>query len=137
MTPQLQKKDILSMILLTIITLGIYIPVWFLNRSYAFNNLNSKEKINNNLINFVLLMFTVSVMLLIPSILFTETETGTMIDRVDALINMAGGITLWVISFKVRKIMNEHYNTSLSGVATFFFSFFYLQYKINQFLENK
>ena len=137
MVTQLEKKNVLLMILLTIITYGIYIPVWFLNRKDSFNNLNSKEKISNGPIIFVLVIFIISAILLIPSVLFMETEIGVMIDGVDSLINLVGGITILVMSFKVRRIMNEHYKTNLSGVATFFFTFFYLQYKINRFGENK
>ncbi len=137
MVTQLQKKNVLLMILLTIITYGIYIPVWFLNRKDAFNSLNSKEKISNGPIIFVLIIFIISAILLIPSVLFMETEIGVMIDGVDLIISLVGGITILVMSFKVRRIMNEHYKTNLSGVATFFFTFLYLQYKINRFLENK
>jgi hypothetical protein len=137
MDTQLQKKSVLLMIFLTIITYGIYIPVWFLNRKNAFNNLNSKEKISKGPIIFVLVLFIISAIILIPSILFTGTEIGAMIDMVDSAINLVGGITMLVVAFKVRRIMNEHYKTNLSVAATFFFSFYYLQYKINLFLENK
>ena len=137
MDTQLEKKNVLLMIFLTIITYGIYIPVWFLKRKNAFNNLNSKEKISNGPIIFVLVIFVISAILLIPSVLFMETEIGTMVDGIDSIINLVGGITILVMSFKVRRIMNEHYKTKLSGVATLFFTFLYLQYKVNRFLENK
>ena len=137
MVTQLQKKNVLLMILLAIITYGIYIPFWFLNSKGAFNNLNSKEKISNGPIIFVLVIYIISAILLIPSILFMETEIGVMIGGIDSVINLVGGIAILIMSFKVRRIMNEHFKTNLSGVATFFFSFFYLQYKINRFLEQK
>ena len=137
MVTQLQKKNILFMILLTIITYGIYIPVWFLNRKDAFNNLNSKEKISNGTIIFVLVIFIISAILLIPSILFMETEIGAMIDGIDFIINLVGIILILEIAFKVRRIMNDHYNTNLSGIATALLSYLYFQYKINNFLDNK
>jgi len=137
MTTQLQKKNVLLVILCVLITYGIYIPVWFLNRKDTFNDLNSKEKLSNGPIIFLLIIFILSAIMLIPSILFIETEPGIMIDALNRIITLVGGIIILVLSFKVRKILSEHYKTNLLGVTTFFFTLFYLQYKINQFLENK
>lgn len=75
--------------------------------------------------------------MLIPSVLFMETEIGTMIDGIDSIITLVSGISILILSFKVRRIMNEHYKINLSGVATFLFALFYLQYKLNRLLENK
>ena len=131
MVTQLQKRNIVLMILLGIITHGIYFPVWFLNRKEAFNNLESKEKISNSPIIFVLIIFIISAVMFFPSALLSETEMGAMIDIVHLIISLVGGITILFMSFKVGRIMNEHYKINLSGVATFFFTCFYLQYKIN------
>ncbi|KKT35828.1 MAG: hypothetical protein UW24_C0003G0029 [Parcubacteria group bacterium GW2011_GWA2_44_12] len=120
------------MLILTIITYGIYIPVWFLNRKDTFNNLNSKEKISNGTIIFALVIFIISAIALILSLLFMETKIGAMFDEIDSLVNLVGGITILAMSFKVRWIMKEHYKINLSGIATFFFIIFYLQYKINR-----
>ncbi|MBN1695277.1 DUF4234 domain-containing protein [candidate division WOR-3 bacterium] len=125
------------MLLLVLITYGIYIPVWFLNRKDTFNDLDSREKLSGGPIIFLLIIFIISAVMLIPSILFMETELGIMIDALDRIITLVGGIIILVLSFKVRRILSEHYKTNLLGVATFFFTLFYLQYTINRFLENK
>ena len=106
------------MLILTIITYGIYIPVWFLNRKDTFNNLNSKEKISNGTIIFALVIFIISAIALILSLLFMETKIGAMFDEMDSLVNLVGGITILAMSFKVRWIMKEHYKINLSGIAT-------------------
>lgn len=137
MDGQLQKKNVLLMLLLVLITYGIYIPVWFLNRKDTFNDLDSREKLSGGPIIFLLIIFIISAVMLIPSILFMETELGIMIDALDRIITLVGGIIILVLSFKVRRILSEHYKTNLLGVATFFFTLFYLQYTINRFLENK
>jgi hypothetical protein len=132
---QLKKRNVLLMILLTLITYGVYIPVWFLNRKDSINNLNSKEKISAGPIIFLLIISIIYAIMLIPSILFTETSIGSIIDWIDIIINLAGSIIILIMSFKVRRILNEHYNTKISDIATFLFTFFYLQYKINRFNE--
>jgi len=62
------------------------------------------------------------------------------ISAIDALTGFDGiiGIILIVQGFKVRRIFINHFNSQLqgeisfSGVATFFFHIYYLQYKINR-----
>lgn len=137
MDRQLEKDSVFFIVFLTVITYGIYIPVWFLNRKDIFNDMNSEEKLSDGPIIFLLTIFIISAVMLIPSILFMETELGIMIDALDRIITFVGGIIILVLSFKIRKILSEHYKTNLLGVATFFFTLFYLQYKINQFLDNK
>jgi H+/Cl- antiporter ClcA len=137
MAENLQKKNILVMILLVMVTYGIYIPIWFMKQRNAINNLKSKEKIPNGPIIFVLVIFILSAIMFIPSIIYENTSIGNTIDWIDSAINIIGGLTIIVISFKIKKILNEHYNAQLSGLGTFFLTLFYLQYKINQFLEIK
>ena len=70
-----------------------------------------------------------------------DTELIKISERLegaDRLITLIVAITLLVQSFKVRRILQEHFSESLgqtvsfSGVALFFFQIWYLQYKINR-----
>jgi GYF domain 2/Domain of unknown function (DUF4234) len=123
---KLKKTNVLLMIFLTIITAGIYQAIWFLRRRDAINSLQSKEKLNTGVFVFVIVLYSISL--------------GLLLADVNAhLLDCIAGITLLVQCFKTRRILNEHFNTylkrdmSFSGIATFFFTIFYLQYKINRF----
>jgi hypothetical protein len=137
MDRQLQKKNVLLMILLVLITNGIYIPIWFLNRKDTFNDLNSKCKLSGVFIIFLLVLSLISTVMLISLILIMEAELTLMILTLDPLINWIEVIILLVLAFKVRRILSDPFKTNLLVSATFFFTLFFLQYKINRFLENK
>jgi len=139
---QLKKMGILLLIFLTVITGGIYAPVWFLTRRNAINGLQSKEKLGFGVFVFMIVAFGISALLaFISGMMEGANEMGTA-ERLDAYSEILGwvaAITLLVQCFKVRRIFNEHFNAhlqkgiSFSRTATFFFQIFYLQYKINRF----
>jgi hypothetical protein len=137
MSKKLQKKGVLLMILLATVTYGIYVPIWFLNRRDSFNKLKSKRKISNGPMTVVLVLYIISAIILVPSFLFARTSLGITIDNIDSAISIFGIITILITSFKIRRILIDHYKTNISWVATFVFSFFYLQYKINRLIEKK
>ena len=66
------------------------------------------------------------------------TDTALALDVIDTLIVLVACITMLIQCFKVRGMLREHFNEHLgrsipfSGVATFFFGIFYLQYKVNR-----
>jgi len=68
-----------------------------------------------------------------------DMNTAGGLGVLSSILDLVAGITLLVQSFKVRRIFNDHFNVYLkrnipfSGVATFFFQIYYLQYKINRF----
>ena len=137
MTAKLQKKNILLMIILTFFTFGIYTPVWFLNRKDIFNSMNSDDKISAGPIVFALSLFIISAVLLFPSILFMETEMENIIDAINKILSIIGGVIILLMSFRVRRILEDHYKTELSSIATFFFLILYLQYEINCFIDEE
>ena len=139
--PGLPETSVLLMIFLMVVTLGIYIPIWFLTRRKAINSLNSSEELSLGMIVFTLVAFIGSVGL---DLIYPESSLGTF-------VNLVLGIAVLVLSFKVRSILQDHLSpqatgplsstaalqseVSISGVLTFFCGIFYLQYKINRLLE--
>jgi len=123
---ELKKTNVLLMIFLTIITAGIYQAIWFLRRRGAINSLQSKEKLNTGVFVFVIVLYSVSLLI--------DFAGGK-----STLLCGIAAICLLVQCFKVRRIFENHFNVyfkrgiSFSGIATFFFMIFYLQYKINRF----
>ena len=122
------KINVFLMIILTLVTLAIYIPIWFLRRKSWLNHLSATEKLGSKAAIFVLVIFCISALFL--------TVGG--LEVIDSLINIVGGITILILAFKVRRILHKHFNVKhslkvrFSGVFTFLFTIFYLQYKINR-----
>ena len=145
---QFKKTPLILVILLSIITSGIYWPIWFLTRRTAFNNLNSHEKLTKGPLIFSIIAIALSnawsILMASPfvwetpifdvDVLFKVFELGLVVD----LLAMAAAIILTMNALKVRRILIHHYNRHLgmdinfSWMLTFLFQIFYLQYKINE-----
>ncbi len=124
-------------IILCFVTLGIYVPIWFLLQRRALNELASMRKITVGMPVAALVLFCLST-LLIPVQLLAADETGARgWEVIENLISMSGSIMVLITAFNVRRILDDHFRMhlgmplQLSGIATFFFTIFYLQYKIN------
>ncbi|HUU14300.1 MAG TPA: DUF4234 domain-containing protein [Terriglobia bacterium] len=153
-TLQLEKTSVLRTVLLSLVTLGIYIPIWYLNRRRAINNLQSAEKLGRGV--FILALSLWILDFFMSLIYVAMTEAGTKVseasfDGLSRVLQLSGAILLLIQAFKVRRILLNHNgvqqagmfsshlgmeaDSSFSRVATFFLGIWYLQYKINDFLE--
>ncbi|PYV11776.1 MAG: hypothetical protein DMG23_03280, partial [Acidobacteria bacterium] len=142
---QLEETRVWVVIFLSILTFGLYFPIWFLTRREAINQLKSRQKIGWGMLAFLLLLQIADVVALIVS-----ARAGLSMEEPDVFA-FGAWIVILIQSFKVRQILLDHFSAqesgpfsgtislqrdvSLSGVATFFFHIFYLQYKINRLLE--
>lgn len=141
----LKNTPVILTLFLTLITAGIYYPCWFLTRRCQINKLHSREKLGNGLFILGIVIYSIS---LLPGILEGIQEAnGTTefltiaegLDSVDEFLILFVGIIMVIQSFKVKRILRDHFddylrrNVSLSGLATFFFGIYYLQYKMNKF----
>jgi hypothetical protein len=129
-------------IVLTVLTLGFYVPVWYLNRVAALNRLDTRERLDKWAVILALALLVASVVLaLVVPLGHIQFPAALNIAR---LLSLAGSITLLVQAFKVRRMIEERINAraragglfaqpeALNGVAVFFFHIWYLQYKINE-----
>jgi len=149
----IKKTSVILTIIFTIITAGIYYPCWFLTRRDQINTLHSDEKIGKGIFIFGIVVFSIALFLALVSG-FLEgmgEELGPAeflamakgVDAINSLLSLVVGIILLVQCFKVRRIFRNHFNEylgrniSFSGLATFFFQIYYLQYKINRFKKQK
>jgi hypothetical protein len=59
-----------------------------------------------------------------------------ILDQIISISNIAFAVIVLKISFMARKILIDNFSQdkdfNVSGVATFFFTIYYLQYKINR-----
>jgi hypothetical protein len=140
--PELKKTSIILMIILTVITAGIYWPIWFWIRRKAINMMQAKEKLGSGVLVLAIILFVISLFVaLIAGVMERVGEELLLAKGLEAfsgILHTVAAAAVLVQSFKVRRIFDEHFNThlrkgiSFSRVATFFFILYYLQYKINR-----
>jgi len=145
--PVLWSRSLIVMIVLLVVTLGFYHPVWFLRRRSALNHLDSPVKLA--LWPFlVYLVFMVFVVIVSIATVDVPREERYGLDLTMSLARLAVGILVLVQSFRVKRILEDHLAgpgdtvareigqqpMMLSGLLTFFLSIFYLQYAINHYV---
>ena len=134
----LTRKNVWLMFFLTILTLGIYMPYWYLTRHQIFNALSSTAKFRQATILIWLLWFVVDSVLVVLSIALPQSGTIKLLTPIESIFNLAAGIFGLILVFRARKILLEHLaiigrnDIPMSSILTFFFGFLYIQYKINQ-----
>lgn len=126
---KLPDMSVFLLIIISMVTYGIYMPFWFFNRRDALNNLKSDTKISDAVIIIAIVMAIISGALLVPS------YRSWFAERLDGMISLAQWVVFLVLSFQVRRMLMDHYKIPISGIWTFLFSIFYLQYKINRLNE--
>ena len=144
-TRGLKRRSVFTMIGFTIITLGLYYPIWFLRRRAGLNRLDSPRKLAAwpptafilVVVNFVLIDLT-----------FGGTNgraIGVGPALVLSVLRLFVGVLMLIQCFHIKSIVEDHLagpadqphalfveHVQLSGLMTFFFTIFYLQYAINR-----
>jgi hypothetical protein len=148
-----KNKSVLLVIILSIITLGIYPAIWYMSKSDEFYNLGTKKKLGPTLPA----MLIVSNILLIASIIIFPltidiAQMGSFYQRLSPLqtiILFAIGFFLLLkiffsllLAFYSRTIINQalenkESKTRVSAFLTFIFTKLYLQYEINKIVDDK
>jgi hypothetical protein len=149
----LADAGILGMCLLTLLTAGLYAPIWFLIRRRALNNLHSREKLEAWPVSVALAALVASLCLpLLGSLKWGSwVEVENAYPALHPAILLVAGLILIVQCFKVRRILLDHlaprqetmfsagirmqHEELFSRMGTFFFGIFYLQHKINSMLD--
>lgn len=141
----LRRRGVATMIVLTIATFGLYYPIWFLRRRAALNQLDSPRKLAAW--PFALAL-AIAVLRLAVALAVGTPPPGepSPIVALVTLAQFAVGILVIVQCFFIKDILEDHVappigggglghvsdgSAKLSGLMTFFFSIFYLQYIIN------
>ena len=145
----LKRRSVLLMIVFTVVTFGLYYPIWFLRRRDALNGLDSPRKLQAWPFVVVIAWFILQV--IIGAASASETPEETFGEGAVLLLNvvqLAVGILMLVQSFVAKDILEDHLagpddqvasgllaeGVKLSGLMTFFFQCFYLQYVINRYI---
>jgi hypothetical protein len=149
-----KEKSIILLLIFSIITLGIYNAFWYSKRRSEFSNLGTKKKLPKFLAMLYLMIsfaavfsgiiFTLS---LSPEKMGTFYQNTSTLQTILIIVFLAGSILQFILSlflaFISRGIINEaikfNKNTqkTISGILTFIFGIFYLQYEINRVVNDK
>ena len=142
-----KRRSIFLMIVLTVVTFGLYYPAWFLRRRAALNRLDSPRKLQLWPFLIFLAFWLLQVIIAIASGSESPEQTlGAGASLFLRLARLAVGILMVAQCFFIKDILEDHLagpednvsssillgRVSLSGLMTFFFQIFYLQYAINR-----
>jgi hypothetical protein len=133
------RVSIIAMIGLIVATLGLYVPIWFLRRRRALNQLDSTRKLNV----WPFITATCVLAIQIPAELFVLTDG---VQPLSDALNLVWTVFFIWQAFRTKRILEDHLfavagdlpsgvrarASKLSGVLTVFFTIFYLQHVINR-----
>lgn len=135
----LKRRSVILMIVFTVVTFGLYYPIWFLRRRAALNRLDSPRKLGTwpflIFIAFFVFQFIVGVASAPEPV---EDTVGTGGSLLLSLAQLAVGILMVVQSFFTKDILEDHLagpgdnlpsplfveRPKLSLLMTFFFQIF-------------
>ena len=148
-TPSLKRTSVLLLILLTVLSVGPYYPIWFLRRRGGLNLLNSPIKLKR-------WPFIVAIVFIFAQLLFTAgtgprleiqpTGEHSLVAVFFGLRQFALAILMLFQHLCVKGMIEDHLagssedgvmrrlsyeSVKLSGACTVFLGIFYLQHVIN------
>lgn len=140
----LKRRSVWLVVLFTIVTFGFYYLLWFVRRRPGLNRLDSPRK----LAAWPLVLFAIDLLMSVV-IGFVNGATGnrsipSAVGVIAQLYQLAVGVLMIVQCFRIKDIIEDHASPEtselfaehvrLSGLMTFFFSIFYLQWAINKYV---
>jgi hypothetical protein len=142
----LKQRRVVVMIVFMLISFGLYYPIWWFRRRAGLNRLNSPKKLAAWPLILLAALFVVQVGLgLVAGPTPLEQVIGDGGALLVAVFQLAIGILMIVQAFRVKDMIEDHATpeadsgpfiarVELSGLMTFFFSVFYLQWAINRYV---
>ncbi|UII56312.1 hypothetical protein LS684_02140 [Cytobacillus spongiae] len=126
-----KKTNVFLVVLLSNLTLGLYIPYWFIARKKAFNEWNQNQ------INFTALnaLFIVYLFLLFYNLLgfaFLTDYGKSIFDSIDLILTSFGLGIMYFSVFRAKEVIEDGVGEEFNFWLLLFFHIWYLQYKINR-----
>lgn len=134
--PKIRFTSVWIMVLLSVLTFGMYLPYWLLSRRKEINRIAKKVVIKKAIPLFILISYFCSALIFTIGQLLINEIAIMLYEYIDILITYFGVIFIIYYSFKIRLILlktAEDDEFSISKILTFFFAIFYLQHQINKY----
>ena len=138
LSPIFERFSTWAVIGLSVITLGIYALYWLYTRTERLNQ-HTDAPIGSAFISSAFVFYVLS---LIPTLNYFMEINATLV-AVMSLASIISPILMYVWFFKIRNRINQLLNTAkgdeswLGPIYTFFFTIYYIQYKINSKIDNE
>ena len=147
-----EKKSVVLLLFLSIITAGIYVPVWYLKRTKELNNLNTEKKLSVGLaktyliLHILYLISAIVIQIMMKGAIMTmdlvALASFTIFLGLLSLVGLIQFIIMLILAFSTRTVLNQALDKKgvtrkISGLFTFFFNFAYLQYEINRIIDDR
>jgi hypothetical protein len=132
-----EQMRVILLITLTLVTWGFYFPIWFLRIRKTINSLHTKEKLGPYFFMLLILVILINdVLNFAETFLSLPWTKEPKFYNFGMFVSTTGFVIIVGECFRIRYILQKHFArvgdpVHLSVLATFFFSIFYLQYKIN------
>ena len=123
-----ERRGVARCIVLTIFTLGIYQALWLYKRQPFIDQLDDSRKLGGS----------VPVLLISAHLLNLALALGgPSVVPLRSLISLIGAVGTIAACFKIKAILTSTFTRTgrrldVSGLGTFFFGIYYLQYKLNR-----
>lgn len=114
---------------LSIITFGIYSIYWFSSRTKTLNEI-TEDPIPSSFTVAAIVLYVVNILSSFVVALKPELEV------ISSIINLISSVMIIVWAFKMRNRLEPIMKKSLNGVMVFFFNVYYLNYKINETIDD-
>ncbi len=127
-----KKLNLLWMILLTFFTLGAYIGIWFIKNKKNIVNMSTKHGIHFGIWTlFTVISFSFLFISLFGGVVLSDYGEE-IISSYETIFNyLFIGLHYYSV-FRMKEMLEEHFDIDMSIYFLFFFHIFYIQHKINQ-----
>jgi hypothetical protein len=127
-----KKSYVALMIVWSILTMGAYIGVWFIQRHKDIERMEGNHHVAFGLWKvFTVLSFVFLFIQLFGGMILSDVGIST-IDSLDMMFSFFFVGLLYYSIFRVREVLEENTELDFNPFALFFLHIFYIQYKANK-----
>lgn len=129
----LKKTSVWFVVVLSVLTLGIYIGYWFLTRKAQFDSINTKNYIPKKWWIFATFYLSLSFLFnFLGAALLTEYGLAYF-TSIDVILSTYFLALLYYSVFRAKELLEQYQDEiQFSSIWTVLFHIWYLQYKINK-----
>jgi hypothetical protein len=125
-----ERRSVLLVVLLSVVTFGLYASIWYIRRTPFVNGLKSDKRLEPFL---PWALLGTEIVVFVVALVAGAAEVQVDVSRP---VSMVAGILAIIIRFRIAHILRSHFARSgivmsVSGPATFFLGMLYLQWVIN------